>query len=177
MAGVPTSAAGLAAGLFAVAALAAGAAIAPHRGQAVRPVAQPRGTGTFCAADETVIFSCPLGAKRVSICGSGNQATYRYGAPGKVELTTRDLRLVERGFSGGGETQISAANNGYSYIVYDKTIRTSFNKAGQNIPDSQSGLLVRHNGQMLLSKRCENDAPISSRASAYIPAGGLFVDH
>ena len=177
MASVPTGVAGLAAGLCAIAALADAAASVPRSGQVSAPALRSSNSATFCAADEAVIFSCPLGTKRVSVCGSGKQATYRYGAPGNVELTIRNLHIAERGLSGGGETQISASNNGYSYVVYDKTVRTSFNANGQNAPDSESGLLVRHNGRTLSSKRCGNDAPISSRANAYIPAVGQFFAH
>jgi hypothetical protein len=102
----------------------------------------PLADGPLCAPDETPIFSCPLGAKRVSVCGSGKQAVYRYGAPGKVELTTHNLTLAKQGFSGGGETQIQVANGDYTYILFDKTVRTGFGDSGQNDPDSRSGLLV-----------------------------------
>ena len=174
MGSIPESVASLAAGFCTIAVL----LVATSRPNlaAAEPV-PPTKVGSFCTADEVSIFSCSLGPKRVSVCGRGNQAVYRYGAPGKVELAVRNLSLAKRGFSGGGETQITATNNNYSYIVYDRTERTSFGASGGNDPQSGSGLLVRHAGRTLSSKLCDDDAPIPSRASAYIPTKGEFVTH
>ncbi len=48
---------------------------------------------SHCRADERVQFSCPIGAKLVSLCAAGKPGqpgtiaslSYRYGAPGQVE--------------------------------------------------------------------------------------------
>ena len=97
-------------------------------------------------AGETVLFSCVVGHKVVSVCGAGGKATYYYGSSVKVEISARALSFAERAYSGGGETQICFRNGEYIYIVYDKTVRTSFSSEGHNDPDSSSGLVVEKGG-------------------------------
>ena len=177
MVSISTGVKGLAAGACAIIALAAFPAVTSHAPVAAAQAAPLGNSGSLCTAGETSIFSCPLGAKHVSVCGSGKQAVYRYGMPGKVELTSRNLTLAKQAYSGGGETQIQVRNNDYTYILFDKTSRTGFGSGGQNDPDSRSGLLVRHAGKTLSMKECGDDAPIPSRASAFISAGGSIVAH
>ncbi len=141
-----------------------------------RPASQPAGH-SLCMAGETRIFSCPLGAKQVSVCGAGKQAVYRYGRPGKIELVSRSMTLAEQGYSGGGETQIQVTNNGYSYILFDRTVRTGFGPDGRHDPAFSSGLLVRRGGRILSSKRCGNDASIPSLARQFMPTGNEIVVH
>ena len=97
---------------------------------------------SLCGVGETVLYSCAVGHKVVSICGGDGKATYYFGKPGKIEMSSQALHFAETGFSGGGETQVSLTNGAYSYIVYDKTVRTSFSSGGQNDPESSSGLVV-----------------------------------
>ncbi len=131
---------------------------------------------SMCDAGATALFSCAVGHKVVSICGEGGKATYYYGVPGKVEMSSQALVFAERMFSGGGETQISFANGAYSYVVFDKTVRTSFSADGHNDPDSTSGLVVLKGGKTLSAKACASDATISADASKMIQAGA-FVEH
>lgn len=131
---------------------------------------------SLCTPDETPLFSCAIKLKQVSVCGSGSQAIYRFGQPGKIELSSRDLTIASHGYSGGGETQIAATNKGYTYIVYDKTMRTGFDQDGRNAPVSTSGLFIRSGGKTLASKLCDDDAPIATRARTILPSGA-FVPH
>lgn len=130
----------------------------------------------LCMPAETPLFTCTLGTRRASVCQTGGKAIYRYGRPGRIELSTQWLTLASRSFSGGGETQIAAANNGYSYTMFDRTVRTGFGADGRNDPQSETGLVVRRGSKQLSSRRCDNDTPISSRSREVIP-GGLFVPH
>ncbi len=131
---------------------------------------------TLCKPAETPLFNCTLGARRVSVCETGGKATYRYGRPGQIELSSRRLTMATRSFSGGGEIQITATNNGYSYTMFDRTTRTAFDADGRNDPKSETGLIVRKGGKRLSSHICENDTPMSSRSRKVIPAGS-FVSH
>ena len=131
---------------------------------------------SLCGGAETTLFSCPVGQKIVSVCSAGGKATYRYGTLGKVELSSQALSFAETAFSGGGETQISFRNGAYSYIVYDKTTRTSFSSDGHNDPDFTSGLVVQENGKTVLAEECGADATISADAGHVIHAGA-FVAH
>jgi hypothetical protein len=130
---------------------------------------------TLCQSGETPLFSCEIGAKRVSVCGGGSSAVYRYGTPGKVELTARGLTYANRGYSGGGESQITAKNNEYTYTVYDRTARTSFGEGG-NDPEFASGLVIARGGRVLSSMMCKGESPVQSTAERALPAGS-FVEH
>ncbi len=131
---------------------------------------------SLCGAGETVFYSCAVGHKVVSICGGDGKASYYFGVPGKVEMSSQALSFAERGFSGGGETQVSFRNGAYSYVVFDKTVRTSFSSGGQNDPESSSGLVVLKGGRAVSSSVCGSDAAISGDAGKVIPKGA-FVEH
>lgn len=130
----------------------------------------------LCAPQETAIFVCPVGRKLVSVCGQAGKATYRFGSPGKVELSSQALTTAERSFSGGGETQIQLRNGQFTYLVYDKTVRTSFSSNGRNDPDFTSGLVVLKDRHVVSARKCGADASISAAAGRIIPAGG-FIEH
>lgn len=130
---------------------------------------------TLCETGETPLFSCEIGAKRVSVCGSSSFAVYRYGTPGKVELTSRSLTFANRSYSGGGESQITAKNGDYTYTAYDSTVRTSFGDGGNN-PEFSSGLVVSRGKRMISSKMCKSESSIDADAERALPAGS-FAEH
>ena len=173
---IPASAArprALGGGLILLAALGAalGAACLP---QSAAAASDPG--GSLCLAAEKPLFACPVGRKLVSVCGGDHEATYRYGRPAHVELSSEKLGLAKQAFSGGGETQISFTNAGVTYVVFDKTVRTSFSPGGGNDPDFTSGLAVLKNGHTVATMACSSDATISSDAARYMPAKA-FVPH
>ena len=129
----------------------------------------------LCEAGETPFFSCEIGAKRVSVCSGGSGAVYRYGTPGKVELTSRSLTFANQGYSGGGESQLTATNDDYTYTVYDRTVRTSFGEGG-NDPEFSSGLIVARGGRVISSKMCKGESSVDADAERALPAGS-FVEH
>jgi hypothetical protein len=154
---------------------------------AAGPVAAPVGAGavpggaTLCTAAERPVFSCPIGAKTVSICAARRGAAvlaYRFGRPGRVELAQRGgLSLAERGYSGGGETQLSFARNGYRYVVYDRTVRTGLAADGRNEPAFDQGLVVVRGGRVVSHRRCSAESGgMDGRAVARLPRG-TFVEH
>ena len=131
---------------------------------------------SLCGGGDTVLFTCQVGKKLVSVCDAGGKATYYFGKPGHVEMSSAALSIANRGFSGGGETQISVHNNAYAYIVYDKTMRTSFSPDGHNDPDFTSGLVVQKNGKTISTLECGSDTTIAEKASQVIRTGP-FVEH
>lgn len=153
--------------------LAVNAAVSDAPARPMPPV--PAAGDTLCEAGETPFFSCEIGAKRVSVCGGGSGAVYRYGTPGKVELSSRNLTFANRGYSGGGESQITAKNDGYSYTVYDSTVRTSFGEGG-NDPEFLSGLIIARGQRVISSKVCKNESSVEAAAERALPAG-IFVEH
>lgn len=139
-------------------------------------VAQPP-SRTLCAVNEKPLFSCPIGGNLVSVCAAGGKATYRFGRPGRIELTSGSLTQASRGYSGGGETQISAANAGFVYTVFDRTTRTAFRTDGRHDAAFTNGLLVRRGGRTILSRKCGGEPVLASRDTEQIVPGGTFVEH
>ena len=102
----------------------------------VRPsISREFAATTLCAADEQVIFSCPIKrpAKLVSLCASKDLTKtkgylqYRFGLPGTVELEfpkTRESTQVAFKYkhyfrAQVDSTEISFTNAGYEYTVVD----------------------------------------------------------
>ncbi|MCF5700105.1 hypothetical protein GIV24_01080 [Pseudomonas syringae] len=88
--------------------------------------------GTLCSDDEDIYFSCPLqGGKTVSICARGNSkptagsVQYRYGMPGKIEMSYPKTALPPKGkffvvdaSEGSVNLNIIKFKNGaYTYLV------------------------------------------------------------
>lgn len=130
---------------------------------------------TLCEAGETSFFSCEIGSKHVSVCGRGSRAIYRYGRRDRVELTSRDLTFARRGYSGGGELQLTAGNGAYTYTVFECTIRTAFGDGG-NDPAFSSGLVIARGPRVISSSMCEGEASVHADAELALPAG-RFVEH
>ena len=112
----------------------------------------------------------------VSVCQQRGKATYLYGSPGKIELSSQTLMMSDRTFSGGDETQIYLKNGIFTYLVYDKTVRTSFSSDGRNDSEFTNGLVVLKSGHAVSKRMCNADATISADASRIIPRG-KFIEH
>jgi len=136
----------------------------------------PHGPASLCTAREAVFFSCPIGTRQVAVCGSKSGARYRYGSPSRIELEVATVTSVSRGFAGGDETQITASHGDYSYTVFDRTLRTSFDADGRHDPAFSSGLIVRRGGRTISARRC-NDEPIMTSDPTEGIAKGGFVAH
>ena len=104
---------------------------------------------SLCAVDEEVVFSCPLGRRVVSLCGtvgvnsSKGSVTYRIGRPGRTpELvfpqTRSDPKMHFRGrsllFSGGGGAFVSFDRGSYTYTVFTAIGRGWGPKEGVDAP-------------------------------------------
>ena len=140
----------------------------------ISATAQPE--PSLCSPGATPLFTCAIGAKIVSICNAGGKAAYYFGKPERVEMSSKALSVASQGFSGGGETQIYFKNGAYTYIVYDRTERTSFSAGGPNSPDSSSGLSVLKGDKTISDTACGSDATISADATRIIPEGP-YVEH
>lgn len=108
-------------------------------------------SASLCTPDETILFSCPIRDKLVSVCGQASgRAVYRFG---RVELQSGGLSHSRRGYSGGGESQIRFERGAYRYILFDKTVRTGFD--GRNDPQSSSGLVIQRGDRRVSSTTCD----------------------
>ena len=138
-----------------------------------------RNVASLCATDEVVIASCPIRRKLVSVCGRNHRATYRFGRPGRIELSANVMHHAQQMFSGGGESQIVVAAGGYEYVLYDRAIRTGFGRNGHNDTVFISGLMVLRNGRHLGNTVCDpmdGDIIDTNSAPDFMPKGG-YVWH
>lgn len=130
-----------------------------------------------CRPAETPMFVCPIGGKSAVLCAMpAGDVAYRYGKPGKVELEARGLVTAYRGFSGGGERQVSFARGRVRYVLFDGTYRTAFGADGRNDPVNRAGLIVQRDGRTVMRRSCSGDAQMDGRIEKTLPRGA-FVAH
>ena len=131
---------------------------------------------SLCGRDEPVTYTCPVRSRVLSVCGRGGQAVYRFGRPGRVEVEAGRPTFAERGFAGGGETQVAFHAGDVSYTVHQSTVRTRFGPDGRHDPKFSDGVLVRRGALKLADIGCtgptEGDLTDGGRGA---PAG-TFVE-
>ena len=133
---------------------------------------------SLCRADEPRLFACPIGRKLVSICGKGAGAVYRFGRKGRVEMEAYGPTVSQRGYAGGGEAQVAFLHQGYTYAVYDSTVRTRFTPDGRHDAAISQGLLVVKGGRVLSDRPCGLGGDTGLPADGYEDmAPGAMVDH
>ncbi|MEX3786341.1 hypothetical protein [Paraburkholderia sp. BR14374] len=123
----------------------------------------------MCGENESVIFNCELHSSTASLCEAKDAKvlTYRYGKEEKIELEISDAGF-KRGnifhfsdvpYSGGGEAHIRFSRGGYTYYLYDKTVKT------ESGPQFSAGIVIYRGIRRIGDRICVNDASI--RQSAY----------
>ncbi len=129
---------------------------------------------SLCALDETVLASCRIRRKMVSVCGRDHRAIYRYGRPDRIELVANRLHYAEQMFFGGSEFQIVSTQGAYRYVVYDSATKLGWDREGHNPSVFSSGLMVLRNGRHLSRVECapmDRDMIDSSVARNHMPKG------
>ncbi|MDR6419619.1 hypothetical protein J2801_001870 [Paraburkholderia phenoliruptrix] len=118
----------------------------------------------LCKSEEAAIFNCELPKSISSLCRSSDASvlTYRNGIKGRLNLEISDGG-GERGrvfyfsnipYSGGGEAHIRFSRSGYTYFIYDKTIKSDDGAI------SSAGLVVYKGDKKISNLVCGNDASI-----------------
>ncbi|MGU7775355.1 hypothetical protein ACV229_34950 [Burkholderia sp. MR1-5-21] len=120
----------------------------------------------LCATKETVIFNCEFKNSVSSLCQSleGGALIYRNGVDGRINLKISDGKndvffFSNTPYAGGGEAHIRFSRSGYTYYLYDKTVK------GDEGPVFSAGIVIYKGGKKISSFACINDASI--RAGAY----------
>lgn len=109
----------------------------------------------LCRSEEAKTYTCRVrGAKIMSVCGQGADAVYRFGRPGHVKVEVHNPTRGYQMFSGGGETQVTFRAAGTTYMVYQKGVRTGFDKDGHNSTRFFDGILVRRGDRKLADIEC-----------------------
>lgn len=129
-------------------------------------------SGTLCRATETLIFNCEMAKEVSSLCRAkaNGTFTYRNGKPGEIKLEVAsppagrtEFRLSSAPYAGGGEAHIRFTRFRYTYILYDRTVKTA------DGPEFSAGVVVLKDGRMVSKKRCANDASILADAYELLP--------
>jgi hypothetical protein len=99
-----------------------------------------------CLANEEIYFSCLMkNGKTLSLCGSANELSYKYGKPGQLELvfpsnTEHSMdHFSYNNFSRYGVDyfRVSFTNEPYQYTIY-RDIDNELN------PKSQAGIIIKN---------------------------------
>jgi hypothetical protein len=136
---------------------------------------------TLCLADEAKVFNCTAGKKVISVCSTKDLAAdrgylqYRFGSPGKVELTIPADRSVlptnsalsgTLVFSGGGGDYLRFQAGDYQYVVY-----TAIGKGW----GEKDGVAIEKDGKRRAHVSCTNE-PESQLGAAFSTKAGLKQD-
>ncbi|MBB3694913.1 hypothetical protein [Sphingomonas sp. BK580] len=124
-------------------------------------------------SDRTV-FACRMGDRTAAVVRIGSNLIYRSVRRGRVELEVPHGRYAQEGFSGGGELQAAFRNGPWTYVVYERTVRTSFH--GTNDPSFEAGVDVLRGGRVVARQRCTDGSSQFTGQLAGIPEGG-FIEH
>lgn len=129
--------------------------------------AKPVGPPSFCASGESIVFSCGVGAKMVSVCASKDAAParghlqYRFGRtdsreplemalPAKPTTPKKSASGGNVAFSGGGGSWLRFHNGPYGYVVY-----TGIGKWGpKGETREKAGVVVERAGKVVASLKC-----------------------
>lgn len=122
----------------------------------------------MCTEKETVIFNCELEKTISSLCQSTESGalTYRNGNDGRIGFQISDGKRIKKDvfyfsnipYAGGGEAHIRFSRLGYTYYLYDKTIRSDEG------PTFSAGIVVYRGEKKISNISCNNNASIRERA-------------
>jgi hypothetical protein len=122
----------------------------------------------LCKPEETVLFGCESGKKMISVCASHGFSAetgyvqYRIGTPARIELSYPETLTPAKGhfwysftgYSGGAEAHLRFGNQGVTYVVFDRTVRTNFVPGEPNYPDMSEGVVVLQQGKKATKRLC-----------------------
>jgi hypothetical protein len=122
----------------------------------------------MCREGETIIFDCELQKSISSLCESKDAGvlSYRNGVTNKINLEISDgdagkvkvFYFSSTPYAGGGEAHIRFSKAGYTYYLYDKTIKTD------DGPTFSGGIVVYKGARKISNLVCGNDASIHQNA-------------
>ncbi|WP_429443925.1 hypothetical protein [Paraburkholderia sp. 40] len=126
----------------------------------------------MCNDNEMIVFNCQSNRSTASLCKEmgGDALTYRHGKMNRIDLEVSAVGLRKKEkfyfssipYSGGGEAHIRFFNGGYTYFLYDKTVRVDEG------PEFSSGIVVYRHGRKISQETCNNDASIQHAAYSEI---------
>lgn len=123
---------------------------------------------------ERAVFACRMGDRTATVVRNGSKLVYRSTRRGRVELEVPHGRYAQEGFSGGGELQAAFRSGPWTYVVYERTVRTSFH--GPSEPNFEAGVDVLRGIRVVSRGRClEGRAQFAEQLTGV--AEGPFIEH
>lgn len=117
------------------------------------PLFLPLLLAAVVSTSEQAVFTCTVGDRTAVVAQRGRTLVYRSLRRGKLELEILGGRSAREGFSGGGELQAIFESGPWTYVVYERTVRTSF--TGANDPDFEAGVAVLRGGRVISRRHCD----------------------
>lgn len=160
-----------------------GVAAGWHRGVAcalMLAVAFPVGAAPLapkCPDARAAAFSCRIDSRVLTICGLGGKAVLRVGKRSRMVVQARGARYASRMYSGGGEAQVIFASRASRFVVYDRTLRTSFAEDGANDAQAMTGMFVQKAGRTVSKLGCDPESLTGTLMPAGVVPAGQFVAH
>jgi hypothetical protein len=117
----------------------------------------------ICKDNEAIIFNCEMPKSVSSLCRSKDSGIFTYQI--NLELSDRGISkgqsfyFSNTPYAGGGEAHIRISRSGYTYYLYDKTVKT------EDGPAFSAGIVVYRGERKISNLICSNDASI--RRNAY----------
>lgn len=99
---------------------------------------------------DKAVFSCPSGRRTIAVCASTaepSKLVYKFGTPGRVELTAKHGMFGLITLSGGGGSTLRFASGEHEYVVYSATTRSG----------DKAGVFVRAKGRKVADVRCTGE--------------------
>jgi len=119
---------------------------------------------TLCKSTETVVFSCSIGWKLVSLCSNAvapKSLTYRFGTPDTIELihpaagAAGVFTWSNTPLYGGGITSVNFKRESYEYSVYARLGRTPGDR-NEGAPEFEDGVTISRGGRLIKSLICDD---------------------
>ena len=132
---------------------------------------------TLCAADETVLFSCRMARKMVSLCQSNaapQALRYRFGTAIRLELVYPEKKARGAFYQssstliGGGEMRIEFDRSPFTYQVFSRVSRGEADGEGRREPVFEDGLRIARAGKPQSDKLCD-DSGAGFRVAVTLP--------
>lgn len=120
-------------------------------------------------------FACDVGKATVVVVQDAGALAYRLVRGRRVEVEVTNGYVARTGFSGGGELQAVFRSDGWTYVVFQRTIRTGFSEA--NEPRFEAGVDVMRGERVVSHRRCRDGG---SQFHGEILSGlreGAFIEH
>lgn len=141
------------------------------------------GEAPACRRDETRIYACDFGYRRVAVCAAEKRLSYRFGTDRRTDLEIDSrpgqIRAYAGGVVGGGngyQNRIRFTNNGYQYIVHSMTAGDLTDAPGAR----SSGVTVIHGSGLqapvVRDLACPQDTAAQVISGVDALPGGAF-DH